>query len=61
MARGAPRKYKSVKAMQDTIDAYFKACEGQPLFDRDGNPVFDKNGLPVIVRAMRTVPRSTTA
>ena len=51
MARGAPRKYKSVKAMQDAIDAYFKACEGQPLFDKDGNPVLDKNGLPVIVRA----------
>ena len=51
MARGAPRKYKSVKAMQDAIDAYFKACEGQPLFDKDGNPVLDKNGLPVIVHA----------
>ena len=51
MARGAPRKYKSVKAMQDAIDAYFKACEGQPLFDKDGNPT----GEPVNVNAVSAV------
>lgn len=43
--------YKSVNAMQDAIDAYFKACEGELLLDAEGSTVLDKNGLPVIVHA----------
>lgn len=49
MAGGAPRKYKSVKAMQEAIDAYFKDCEGNPFIGDDGCAVLDKYGNPVIV------------
>ena len=36
MPAGAPRKWKSVSAMQKAIDAYFESCEGTPLLDDDG-------------------------
>lgn len=50
MAR--PRKYKSVKAMQDAIDAYFEDCNGKPLLDPvDGTAVTDKHGMPIIMGA----------
>ena len=49
MAR--PRKYKSAKAMQDAIDAYFKSCEGEPFRDDEGFAVRDKNGMPIIINA----------
>lgn len=51
MAGGAPRKWKSVKAMQEAIDAYFKGCEGEPVLDDEGNAVRDKNGVPIIINA----------
>lgn len=49
MPAGAPRKWKSVKAMQEAIDAYFESCEGEVLEDSAGNPVRDKNGMPVLI------------
>lgn len=48
MAAGAPRKWKSVKAMQEAIDAYFKKCEGEPLIV-DGAVAVDKYGMPIII------------
>lgn len=51
MATGAPRKYKSVKQMQDAIDAYFKDCNGIPMTDSDGCVMRDKNGMPIILDA----------
>lgn len=48
MAAGAPRKWKSVKAMQEAIDAYFKKCEGEPLIV-DGSAAVDKYGVPIII------------
>lgn len=51
MSGGAPRKYKSVKAMQNAIDAYFKECEGTPLVDVDGCVLKDKYGIPIVVNA----------
>lgn len=51
MAAGAPRKWKSVKAMQEAIDAYFESCKGEKLTDDDGNLVRDKYGVPIIVDA----------
>lgn len=51
MAGGAPRKWKSVKAMQDAIDAYFKSCEGKPFVDDGGFVVRDKYGVPIIIDA----------
>lgn len=51
MAGGAPRKYKSVKAMEEAIAAYFKECEGHPFVGDDGCAVIDKYGQPVIVGA----------
>lgn len=50
MAGGAPRKWKSVKAMQAAIDAYFKECEGEPLIV-DGVAAVDKYGVPIIINA----------
>lgn len=50
MPAGAPRKWKSVSAMQKAIDAYFESCEGEPLVV-DGVAVTDKHGMPVIVGA----------
>lgn len=51
VAAGAPRKWKSVKAMQEAIDAYFESCKGEKLTDDDGNLVRDKYGVPIIVDA----------
>ena len=47
MAGGAPRKWKSVKAMQKAIDAYFESCKGTPLMI-DGDVATDKYGRPII-------------
>ena len=47
MAGGAPRKWKSVKAMQKAIDAYFESCKGTPLVI-DGDVATDKYGRPII-------------
>lgn len=49
MAGGAPRKWKSVKAMQEAIDVYFEACKGEPIIGEDGLPVCDKHGQPFII------------
>ncbi len=51
MAGGAPRKWKSVKAMQKAIDAYFEACKGEPFIGDDGCAVRDKSGVPIIINA----------
>lgn len=45
---GRPPKYRSVKAMQKKIDAYFESCKGTILTDEDGKPVIYK-GNPVII------------
>lgn len=49
MAR--PLKYKTVDALQASIDAYFEDCQGKPLLDKDGTAVTDKYGEPVIIGA----------
>lgn len=41
---GAPPKYRSVKAMQEKIDAYFEACKGEPFRYKNGEPMRNKNG-----------------
>lgn len=51
MAGGAPRKWKSVKAMQEAIDAYFEACKGEPIIGEDGLPMCDKYGQPFIINS----------
>ena len=51
MPAGAPRKWKSVSAMQKAIDAYFKECEGEPFIGDDGCAVRDKYGIPIIINA----------
>ena len=48
MPAGAPRKWKSVKAMQKAIDAYFERCKGTPLMI-DGDVATDKYGRPIIL------------
>lgn len=47
---GAPRKWKSVSAMQKAIDAYFDKCKGEPLII-DGELQRDKYGIPIIINA----------
>lgn len=51
MAGGSPRKWKSVKAMQEAIDAYFEACKGEPIIGEDGLPMCDKYGQPFIINS----------
>lgn len=46
MAR--PRKYKTAQELEAAIDAYFTACEGEILLDKDGEPVLFR-GSPVMV------------
>ena len=48
MSIGAPRKWKSAKAMQKAIDAYFESCKGTPLVI-DGDVATDKYGRPIIL------------
>lgn len=50
MPGGAPRKWRSVSAMQKAIDAYFEKCEGEPLII-DGEQQRDKYGVPIVVNA----------
>lgn len=50
MPVGAPRKWKSVSAMQKAIDAYFESCKGEPLVI-DGELQRDKHGVPIIINA----------
>lgn len=50
MPAGAPRKWKSVSAMQKAIDAYFEKCEGEPLAV-DGVIQRDKYGVPITINA----------
>lgn len=45
---GRPPAYKSVKEMQEKIDAYFEECKGVPLIV-DGEAVTDKYGDVAIV------------
>lgn len=47
--RGRPKKWKSPKAMQKAIDAYFEECEGELLKDKLGTPVTDKRGVPIFI------------
>lgn len=51
MPVGAPRKWKSVKAMQEAIDAYFESCKGEPIIDAEGEPCRDKYGDVILVGA----------
>lgn len=46
---GRPLIFKNKEEMQKKIDAYFKECEGTPLYKEDGTPMLDKNGVPIIV------------
>ena len=48
---GCPRKYKSVKQMQEAIDAYFESCKGEPIIGDDGQPLMDKYGNVILIHA----------
>lgn len=37
---GRPLKFKSNKALQERVDAYFESCF-EPAFDKNGNPITD--------------------
>lgn len=49
-AVGKPPKFKTKEEIQEKIYAYFKACEGEILKDKDGNPMLNKWGKPIIFR-----------
>jgi hypothetical protein len=51
MAAGAPRKWKSVSAMQKAVDDYFDSCKGEPIMDADGEPCRDRYGEVLLVGA----------
>lgn len=44
---GRTPKYKNPKQMQAAIDAYFEACKGELLTDKEGKAVLDKYGAPI--------------
>lgn len=46
-----PPKYKNAGEMQEKIDAYFKACEGEMLTNEDGTVMTDKFGRPIVIGA----------
>jgi len=48
---GRPFKYKTAAALQEGVEAYFRACQGEVLRDSAGAPVLDKHGRPVVVGA----------
>ncbi len=41
---GRPPKYKSVAAMEEKIEEYFKGCERAPYLTPEGEPLTDKYG-----------------
>ena len=42
--------FRSLRALENKIDTYFKRCQGEPLTDEaTGQPVLDKKGRPVII------------
>lgn len=47
---GRKPKYKTAEEMQEIIDAYFKDCDGEILYN-EGEPVLDKWGNAVIINA----------
>lgn len=48
---GRPFKYRTVTALQEGIEEYFRVCQGEVLRDSTGDPVLDKYGQPVVVGA----------
>lgn len=48
---GRPPKYKNVEEIEDKIEQYFSACEGEPLLDDEGNQVINKYGYPCWIKA----------
>ena len=44
MAKGL--KYKTVRALEEAVEAYFEDCRGEIVNDKDGNPLLYK-GRPV--------------
>lgn len=48
---GRPARFKTAKAMEKAVDAYFEDCNGQLLTDKNGNYVMDKNGFPIRIGA----------
>lgn len=45
---GRPPMYNTAEEMQEKIDAYFKGCEGTPLYNELGQPLLDKNMHPIM-------------
>lgn len=49
MERGRPLKYKTNKALQTQIDAYFDSCF-MPMLNKDGDIVEDRDGKPIMTQ-----------
>ena len=48
---GRPPKYKSKEEIEEKIEQYFKACEGEPLLGDDEEQVVNKYGYPCYIKA----------
>lgn len=42
---GRPRKWNSAKKMEESIEEYFKNCEGKPVYDDDGKLMVYKGSV----------------
>lgn len=52
---GRPLKFKSVKKLEEKINAYFDSCKDELILDEDGHAVTDKFGNPVFIQNPPTV------
>lgn len=49
------KKYKTVKELQDAIDAYFETCKDELVYNNDGEVATDKSGNPIFIPHPPTV------
>lgn len=49
------KKYKTVKELEDAIDAYFETCKDELVYNNDGEVATDKSGNPIFIPHPPTV------
>jgi len=49
------KKYKTVKELEDAINAYFETCKDELVYNNDGEVATDKSGNPIFIPHPPTV------